>query len=386
MSERHLDCYKKHFWMNDMIKVGIAAYGITPFTKDDKKIESILFESAKSIFENNSKIEKNQIDAVLVSTNNNSKYLAPILSETLGIQPKTAHSIENLCNSGTNSIVSAYSYIASGLADVVLVSGAERYDSPGQILDWDNSRGEFKHPIFWASIFTSSYKRKFSTTDEQLAMVSVKNHSQAQNNPNALSKKTYTIQDVMESKKITEDIRLLDCSRSCTGSASIVLASEKVLKKITDQPIWISGVGQKTISAGFTKNQSFHSMESTKYATKTALQMAQKKIEDVDVVEVHDAFSVCEPMALEAIGMAKPGEGTNLVKNFYETKNLKINPRGGLIGCGHPLGATGIAQTIEITQQLQNNAQKRQVENASVGLVHNMSAAATSSTILVLEK
>ncbi|KEQ57107.1 3-ketoacyl-CoA thiolase protein [Marine Group I thaumarchaeote SCGC AAA799-B03] len=369
-----------------MNKVGIAAYGITPFTKDDKKIESILLESAKNLFENNSSIQKEDIDAVLVSTNNNSKYLAPVLSETLGIQPKTAHSIENLCNSGTNSIVSAYSYIASGLANVVLVSGAERYDSPGQILEWDNSRGEFKHPIFWASIFTSSYKRKFNVTDEQLAIVPVKNHNQSQNNPNALSKKTYTIQDVMNSKKITDDLRLLDCSRSCTGSASLVLASENIMKKITDQPIWISGIGQKTISAGFTKNESFYSMESTKAATQTALQMADKKIQDVDVVEVHDAFSVCEPMALEALGLSDPGEGLTLVKKLYETRNLKINPRGGLIGCGHPLGATGIAQTIEITQQLQSNAKNRQVENANVGIVHNMSAAATSSTVLVLEK
>ncbi|QDI88123.1 thiolase family protein [Candidatus Nitrosopumilus sp. SW] len=369
-----------------MNKVGIAAYGITPFTKEDKKIETVLFESAKNLFENNLNIQKDEIDAVLVSTNNNSKYLAPVLSETLEIQPKTAHSIENLCNSGTNSIVSAYSYIASGLADMVLVSGAERYDSPGQILEWDNSRGEFKHPIFWASIFTSSYKRKFSVTDEELAMVSVKNHKQAQNNPNALSKKMYSVQDVINSKKITKDIRLLDCSRSCTGSASIILASENIMKKITEQPIWISGIGQKTISAGFTKNESFYSMESTKTATHAALQMADKKIQDVDVAEVHDAFSVCEPMALEALGLSNPGKGSMLVKELYETNNLKINPRGGLIGCGHPLGATGIAQTIEITQQLQHNAKNRQVENANVGLVHNMSAAATSSTILVLEK
>lgn len=369
-----------------MNKVGIAAYGIAPFTKEDKKIESILLESAKNLLENNPNIRKNGIDTVLVSTNNNSKYLAPVLSETLGIQPKTAHSIENLCNSGTNSIVSAYSYIASGLADMVLVSGAERYDSPGQILEWDNSRGGFKHPIFWASIFTSSYKRKFNITDEQLAIVPVKNHNQAQNNPNAFSKKTYSIQDVVNSKKITNDLRLLDCSRSCTGSASIVLASENIMKKITDQPIWISGIGQKTISAGFTKNESFHSMESTKAAAQTALQMADKKIQDVDVAEVHDAFSVCEPMAVEALGLSNPGEGLMLVKEIYEEKNPKINPRGGLIGCGHPLGATGIAQTIEITQQLQSYAKNRQVENAKVGLVHNMSAAATSSTILVLEK
>jgi len=369
-----------------MIKVGIVAYGITPFTKDDQKIESVLLKSAKNLFENNSEINRNYIDAVLVSTNNNSKYLAPILSEMTGIQPKIAHSIESLCNSGTNSIVSAYSYIASGLADMVLICGAERYDSPGQILEWDNSRGEFKHPIFWASIFAKSYKRKFSISDEQLALVSVKNHKQAKENPNALSNKTFTIQDVMNSKKLTDDLRLLDCSRPCTGGASILLASEETSKKITDMPIWITGIGQKTTSAGFTKNMSLSSMESTKLAGQTALKRANRDTKDIDVAEVHDAFSVCEPMALESLGFAKSGSGVSMIKELYETNNFMINPRGGLIGSGHPLGATGIAQTIEITQQLQSNAVNRQVDNAKVGLVHNMSAAATSSTVLVLEK
>ena len=185
-----------------MNKVGIIGYGITPFTREDQKIESVLLRSAKTLFQNNPNIDRNDIDVVLVSTNNNSKYLSPILSETTGIQPKIAHSIESLCNSGTNSIVSAYSYIASGLADMVLVTGAERYDSPGQILQWDNSRGEFKHPIFWASIFSKSYKREYSISDEQLALISVKNHKQAKENPNALSDKTYSIQDVINSKKI----------------------------------------------------------------------------------------------------------------------------------------------------------------------------------------
>ena len=368
-----------------MKKVGIIAYGITPFTKDDQKIESVLHKSTKNLFETNSEIDKNDIDAVLVSTNNNSKYLAPILSEMVGIQPKIAHSIESLCNSGTNSIVSAYSYIASGLADVVLINGAERYDSPGQILEWDNSRGEFKHPIFWASIFAKSYKREFSISDEQLALVSVKNHKHAKENPNALSNKTFTIQDVMNSKKLTDDLRLLDCSRPCTGSASILLASEEMTKKITDMPIWITGIGQKTTSAGFTKNTSLSSMESTKTAGYAALKMANKNIEDIDVAEIHDAFSVCEPMALESLGFSESGSGMNMIKELHDTNNFKINPRGGLIGTGHPLGATGIAQTIEITQQLQSNAGKRQVDNPKVGLVHNMSAAATSSTVLVLE-
>ncbi len=369
-----------------MSKVGIVAYGAIPFTKDDHKIESILHKSTNNLFQKYPKIDKKEIDAVLVSTNDNSKYLSAILSEMSGIQPKIAHSIESLCNSGTNSIVSAFSYISSGLADMVLVSGAERYDSPGQILEWDNSRGEFKHPIFWASIFSKSYKQEYGITEEDLAIVSVKNHKQAKENPNALSKKTYTIDDVMNSKKLTDDLRLLDCSRPCTGSASILLASEEMTKKLTDMPIWITGIGQKTISAGFTKNLSLSSMESTKIAGQSALKMSNLDISQIDVAEVHDAFSVCEPMALESLGFTKSGQGINMIKNLHETNNFKINPRGGLIGCGHPLGATGISQTIEIIQQLQNTADNRQTDNPKTGLIHNMSAAATSSTVLILEK
>ncbi|MDC0637939.1 thiolase family protein [Nitrosopumilus sp.] len=337
-------------------------------------------------FKKNPEIDKKEIDAVLISTNNNSKYLSPILSEMSGIQPKIAHSIESLCNSGTNSIVSAFSYISSGLANMVLVSGAERYDSPGQILEWDNSRGEFKHPIFWASIFSKSYKEKYNISDEELAVVSVKNHKQAGKNPNALSKKTYTVEDVMNSKKLTDDLKLLDCSRPCTGSASILLASEEIMKKYTDSPIWITGIGQKTTSAGFTKNTSLSSMESTKIAGQSALNMANHNISEIDVAEVHDAFSVCEPMILESLGFTDPGNGMDMIKNLHQTNNFKINPRGGLIGCGHPLGATGISQTIEIIEQLQNNAESRQTDNPKTGLIHNMSAAATSSTVLVLEK
>ena len=369
-----------------MSKVGIAAYGTTSFTKDDQKIETILHKSTNDLFQKNPNIDKKEIDAVLVSTNNNSKYLSPILSEMTGIQPKIAHSIESLCNSGTNSIVSAFSYISSGLANMVLVSGAERYDSPGQILEWDNSRGEFKHPIFWASIFSKSYKQEYGISDEELAIVSVKNHKQAKENPNALSKKTYTVDEVMNSKKLTDDLRLLNCSRPCTGSASILLASEEIIKKYTDSPIWITGIGQKTTSAGFTKNTSLSSMESTKIAGQSALNMANHNISEIDVAEVHDAFSVCEPMILESLGFTDPGNGMDMIKNLHQTNNFKINPRGGLIGCGHPLGATGISQTIEIIEQLQNNAASRQTDNPKTGLIHNMSAAATSSTVLVLEK
>ena len=367
-------------------KVGIASYGMTKFSREDLSIESILLKSIKNLFENSKNLNQKNIDGVLVSSNNNSKYLGAIVSEMAGIEPKIAHSVESLCNSGTNAIVSAYSYVKSGLADVVLVCGAERYDSPGQILEWDNSRGEFKHPIFWASIFTKSYKRKYEVNEENLALVPVKNHNQAQKNPNALSKRRYSVEEILHSKKLTDDLRLLDCSRPCTGGSALILASEKKIREFSDSPIWITGIGQKTSSAGFTKNLEFSFMESSSIAAQSALKMSKHNSAEVDVLEVHDAFSVCEPMALEAIGLAKKGTGLEIVKDMITTQNPKINPRGGLIGSGHPLGATGIAQTIEITEQLQSRAKSRQIENPKIGLVHNMSAASTSSTVLVLEK
>ena len=368
-----------------MNNVAITGYGNTKFSQEEIPIESLMLEATKSLFDQNSNLNQKDIDAVLVTTNDNSKYLASILSELAGIQPKAAHTVESLCNSGTNGIVSAYSYIASGLGDIALVVGAERRNSPGQILEWDKSRGEYKHPIFWGSIFTKSHKRKFNTTEEELAIVSAKNHKNARDNPFAYSNKVYSIDELMNSKILTDDLRVSDCSRPCSGASSVLLTSEKVASKISETPVWIKGIGQKTLSAGFTKNQDFSSMASTIEASKIAFEMAKMNVGDVDVAEIHDAFTVCELMAIEDLGFVEKGKGAQFVKTLYETEDRKINPRGGLIGAGHPLGATGIAQVIETTRQLQGKAEKRQIENAHIGLIHNMSAAATSSTVLLLE-
>ncbi|MEX0910735.1 MAG: thiolase family protein, partial [Nitrosopumilaceae archaeon] len=218
-----------------------------------------------------------------------------------------------------------------------------------------------------------------------LAIVSAKNHKNAIANPYAFFEKEYSINEIMQSKNLTEDVRLLDCSLPCSGSAAILLASEEIAKKFTDCPIWITGIGQKTISAGFTKNTDLTTMKSTKYAAIDAYKMANIQPSDVDVAEVHDAFTICEIIELEDLGFAKKGKGASYTRTCYETQDKKINPRGGLIGAGHPLGATGIAQIVEIVQQLQEKAEKRQVQGAKVGLVQNMSAAATSSTVLILQ-
>jgi acetyl-CoA C-acetyltransferase len=365
-------------------KVAVVGCGNTKFTKYELPIESLLLESTKNVFDTTHNLSQDIVDGVIVSTNDNSKYLGAILSELSGIKPKISHTVEHLCSSGTSAIISGFSYIASGLADVILIAGADKIGNPGQVLEWDKSRGEFNHPIYWASIFTKAHKRKFNTTEEELAIVSAKNHKQAIDNPNAYSHKPYTISEIMNSKNVTDDLRILDCSYPCSGSSSIILASEDFAKKITDLPIWISGIGQKTNSASFMKNQ-LTTFSSSVIAANDAYNMAKITSKEIDVAEVHDAFSVCELMAVEDLNLAEKNAGATYIRNLFNTEDRKINPRGGLIGAGHPLGATGISQVVEITQQLQNNAKKRQISGAKKGLVHNMSAAATSSSVLILE-
>ncbi|RDJ31040.1 MAG: thiolase family protein [Crenarchaeota archaeon] len=368
-----------------MNNVSIVGHGSTKFTTEDVSIEEQMVGAVKNLFDNTKNLTQKEIDGVLISTNSNSKYLSAIISETLGIEPNVSHTVESLCNSGTNAIVSAAAHVNSKIAKTILVIGGDRHDSPGQILEWDQARGEFKHPIFWASIFTSAYKRVNKVNDEQLALVSVKNYKNARDNPNAYSDKVISVEDVLSSKRLTDDLRILNCSRPCAGASAILLADNEIAKKFTDNPIKIQGIGQKTISASFTNNPNLTNMYSTSLASKMAFDAVGWSPSDIEVMELHDAFSVCEPMALESIGITNLGNGMSFLENMIKTNEKIINPRGGLIGAGHPLGATGIAQTIEIVQQLQGTAGKRQVDSPKKGLIHNMSAAATSSTILLLE-
>lgn len=328
-----------------------------------------------------SKLYKNNIDAVVFSSCSADQYSSSILCEYLGIQPKISYHIDNLCNSGTNAVISAFCYISSGLCDSVLVVGAEKANSPGNRLTWDLSRGSFNSPVHWAALFAKAHMRHYGTTEEQMAMISVKNHMNAVKNPNALFDKAVTLEDVMHSRYIVSPLKLLDCSVSCEGSSAILLLAEDKAKKLTDTPVWIKGIGQQTNSVSFSKmTDDLCGIESAKIAARAAYKMAKVTPSQVDVVELHDAFSIIEILAYEDLGFVAKGEGGK----FVNQKEIAINPRGGILGCGHPVGATGVAQTAEIAAQLSGKAEKRQVDRCNIGLVHNLAAAGTSSTVMVL--
>jgi acetyl-CoA C-acetyltransferase len=326
-------------------------------------------------------ITKEEIDAVIFSSCSFEQYSSSIISDMLGLSPKISHRIDNLCNSGTNAIVSAFSYISSGLCDSALVVGAEKLDTTGHKLTWDVSRGEYVYPVHWAALFAKAHMRKYGTTEEQMAKVSVRNHLNAAKNPDALFTKPVAFDEVLNSKKIVSPIKLLDCSSICSGSSAILLVSDKKARKFNDNPIWIKGIGQRTNCASFSKIAGdLTSMSTTRQAAADAYRMAAVEPSSLDVAELHDAFTILEILSYEDLYFAKKGEGGKYVSEA----TMSINPRGGILGCGHPIGATGVAQTAEIARQLDGKAGLRQVKGCKTGLVQNLAAAGTSATVLIL--
>jgi len=366
-----------------MRRVAAAGYGLTKFRKNDDSLYSVASESMRDLFNNVNKLSQNDIDAVLVSTCDNAQYTASILSEMFGIKPKIAHRIENMCNSGSNAMISAYSYIAAGLCDVAMVVGVEKANSPSAKLEWDLTRGPFKHPAHWAAMFSKAHMDEYGTTEEQLALVSVKNRKNAAMNPSAYFQKKVSVDDVLKSKPIVKPVKLYDCSAPCDGAASILLVAEERVKEFTDQPVWVTGIGQRTMCASFSNVKELTRMDSTILAARDAYAMAKIEPTMIDIAEVHDAFTICEILAYEDLGFVEKGHGGRFAESI-DSASVNVNTRGGLIGAGHPIGATGVAQAAEVVMQMQNKAGKRQVKNYKNGLIHNLSAAATSATVVTM--
>lgn len=362
-----------------MRRVAISSWATSNFAKDSKMpLLDLACEPCAEILKNG--VSGKDIDAVLFSSCATDQYSSTIISEMLGMRPKVSHRIDNLCNSGTNAVASAFSMIASGLCDTALVIGAEKADSPGNKLLWDITRGSFMFPVHWAAIFAKAHMRKYGTTEEQMAQVSVKNHKNAAKNPQALFRKEVALKEVMNSKKIVDPIKLFDCSAPCDGASAVLLVSEEKARKM-DNPVWIKGIGQQTNSASFANaTGDLTTIEAAKRAARGAFEMSQIKPAHIDVAELHDAFTILEILAYEDLGFAKKGEGGR----FVGQQEISMNPRGGIIGCGHPVGTTGVAQVAEVASQLAGKAGKRQVKGCKTGLVHNLAAAGSSATVIIM--
>ena len=372
-------------------RVALVAAGMTKWGKREATFRDLIAEAGKATFDSNQSISPKDVKAFIISTVYPERsafqgHPAPLAAEWCGVRPTEFHErVENQCGSGTSAIRTAYAAILSGLTDLVMIIGVEKVMVPshqeiflnsmgGGDREWESCFGVTPPPLF--AMVAQAHMNKYGTTEEQLAMVSVKNHNHSLKNPFAHHQKGATLEKVMTSRMIAAPLKLFDCSTNTDGAAGVIVASEERAKGLTDKPVYILGTGQ--INDGYpwaNYPKDWSSWPALKYAGEKAYQMAGITPKDVDLAEVHDCFTISEIMEYEELGFCEKGEGGKFVEEGQSDYGgqVVVNPSGGLIACGHPFGATGVRQAYEAFIQLRNEAGERQIEGAKIALGHNLS-------------
>ncbi|MBT4540165.1 thiolase domain-containing protein [Candidatus Woesearchaeota archaeon] len=378
-----------------MEKVGIIGIGATKFGELWKQsLRDLLAESQLKAIED-AKISEKDID--LIFTGNmcsgdfsGQNHLGSMASEILNLNVPSIR-VEAACASGSVALRQGMQAIRGGEADIVLVNGVEkmtdvqtRQATTGLMGAGDEEWEGFNGLTFCGlyAMMARAYMHKYRLTREQLALVSVKNHKHATYNPIAHYHNEITVDQVLNSSIIADPLTLLDCSPITDGSASVVLAREDIARKF-ESPIWILGSGQANDTLSLHARKSLTEIPASTHAAQRALMQAKLGIDKVNVTEVHDCFSIAEVMAIEDLGLIPRGEAGRIMEEgqTYFDGKVPVNSCGGLKACGHPIGATGIKQVWEIVKQLRNEAGKRQIGKANIGLTHNVGG--TGSTVVV---
>jgi len=367
--------------------VGIVGIGHAKFGKrTDATLRELAHEAVTRALED-AKINVKDIDASVigVACEEFAAQVSPavLVNDYVGVGNKPVFRAEAACATGSAAIQAAWSLVKSGLADVVLVVGAETMTHLGTLKATDviaragDTRWEYPFgatfPSFYA-MMADAHMHEYGTTREQLSMVSVKNHMYGAMNPYAHIQKAITLEEAMKSSMICYPLNLYDCCLISDGAAAVVLANEEKAKKISDTPIWLKGLGAASDTMMISERETLTELRATKIAVEKAYRMAGITSREVDVAVVHDCFTIAEIMAYEDLGFCKKGEGGKFIeeKQSYIGGKTPVNTDGGLKSKGHPLGATGVSMTIEITKQLRGEAGKRQVNGAEIGLSHNI--------------
>jgi len=305
--------------------------------------------------------------------------LGQIILKEVGIRGIPITNVENACASGSSAFREAWMAVASGMYDIALAVGAEKLYSGDTHLSTKALAGatevEYEAnigltmPGHWA-LRAQRFIQKYGTTQEQLAQVSVKNHKNGCLNPRAQYRKKVTVEEVLSSRMIADPLTILSCNPLGDGAAAAVLASKEVAATYTRKPVWVAAsvltTGCYDLDRDITRNQ----LEER--AGKQAFEMAGIGPTDLDLAEVHDCFTIAEFMRVESLGLVPEGEyGKWLDEGWAEIGGrLPINPSGGLLSKGHPVGATGVAQVAELTWHLRGEAGERQIQGAKIGMTH----------------
>lgn len=383
-----------------MSKVALVAGGHARFGKRASTWRELVQEAGADLF-NQVDLAPKEVDSLFVGAAMPERFafqshVAPLVAEQLGIRPwKVVTRTELACASGQSALRSAYASIKAGLSEVCLVVGAEKMYMPNLaethatmacVLDreWDGPHVAPAPPFF--AMVAKRHMHEFGTTEEQMAAVSQKNHAYSVHNQNAHFQKPFAMEKILGSRMISSPLKLLDCSPISDGAAAAILTTEERARQLTDVYATIEGSGQSTGGHNLSNLESLTTWEPLKRAKQEAFGSARISLEDLDVAEVHDCFSISEIVISEDLGLAEKGKGGEFAADGQGRigGKLPLNTRGGLLGCGHPLGATGISQAIAMLDQFRGELhQERQVPGAKLGMTHNLSGSANVHSMLI---
>ena len=349
----------------------------------DVSIEELIVEASEGAMKEAS-VKKEEIDLVIVANKLAGKvvgqdHLGSLATSLLGLRVPGLR-VEAACASGGVAIHQGVQALKAQEAKKVLVVGVEKMT--------DKSNGEIAAALMGAAsneercgglsfvglyaLMARRYMEIFGASKKDLARVAVKNHRQAMKNDKAQFRKEITEEMVVSAIRVAEPLGLLDCSPISDGAAAVVIGKDEGEVEIAASEI-------ATDSLGLSKRESLTELKATKEAAKKAYQVAGVEPSDIEIAEVHDCFTIAEILALEDLGFSKKGKG-------YKGVKKSINTSGGLKACGHPVGATGVKQVVEIYRQLAGKAGERQVEGVKLGLAHNVGGTGGTVVVTILRR
>jgi acetyl-CoA C-acetyltransferase len=343
--------------------------------------------------------------------------IASALVDRLSLIPAAADHIKNGPASGGSAVKSGFQAIASGMSNIVLVVGGEKMThikTPGFITSTiatiTHHQAERRHGISLpslAGLLTRVYLKKYNAKLEWLSDIAIKNHKNGELNPNAHFQRSINsfmesaiqkgkgqwenvyefLEDNNTNPIIADPLRLFHACPISDGAAALVLSNANIAKKYCDSPVLISGIGQATDTQIAYEREDITVLKALKICSNQAYKMAKKSPNDINVAELHDAFEILEAVQSEDLGFFKKGEGAKAAHEGLTEigGKIPINPSGGLKARGHPLGATGVAQVVELVLQLRGDAGKRQVADAKTGITCNFGGFGNNIVSILVE-
>lgn len=385
-----------------IIGVGNSKFG----NRSDVNVAELAFEAVKPSLEDAGIGAKDVEFVALGSVGAGAWYeeLLPavVTAEYCGLTSAGLVRCEAACASGSAAFQTAYSAVASGQAEIAMALGVEKMreiDTP-TAMEWIGRAGyyfwEFHNfgltfPAYYA-LHANAHMAKFGTTEEDLALVAVKNHKYGAMNPLAHLQNKITVDDVLSSMVIASPLKLFDCCPMTDGAASIIVASEEKSKELKiDTPVWVAGIGYSSGTANLSRRRDYVGLEASVQAAQMAYKVAGVTPKQIDFAEVHDCFTIAEIMAYEDIGLCNKGEGAKLLREGQTEIGGKIpvNVDGGLKAKGHPIGATGCSMIYELTKQLREETVERgrQVPLKNyIALAHNVGGTGHYCYVTILRR